>query len=208
MTPRYFRGNEIASPRKIVYIEDCEVLTLARLLSNSNRSISTTAAITKNIRLKMLKKIVFLASIAITHLAHAQAITTCQNPEGYSYHHFYGPVPKVKSGFTKDKITGGMVTLQKVGDGKYDILFVDATKQIISAVGDGGSVTLLRRGKKDVTFVHAYPGKVIELYTFWEDTEGRPKYDIVQSKGGDSMKIHKSSIMIGTCSSINFELIN
>jgi hypothetical protein len=176
---------------------------------NNNRSITTFAATAKNLIFqKMLKKILLLASIVSTPLIYAQAITSCQNPEGYSYHHFYGPVPKVSSGFTKDKITGGIVTLQKVGDKKYDILFVDVYKKIISAVGDGGSVTLLRRGKTDVTFVHAYPGKVIELYTFWLDTDGQSKYDLVQSKGGDSMQIHKSSIMIGTCGPIDFKLID
>jgi len=101
-----------------------------------------------------------------------------------------------------------MVTLQKVGNGKYDILFVDVYKEIISAIGDGGNVTLLRRGKTDATFVHSYPGKIVELYTFWVDTEGQPKYDLVQSKGGDSMQIHKSAIMVGTCGTINFKLID
>jgi len=156
----------------------------------------------------MLKKVLLLVSIVSTPLTYAQAITSCLNPEGYAYYHYSGQVSKTNSGFTKDKITGGMVTLQKVGEKEYDILFVDTYKQIISAVGDGGSVTLLRKGKTDVTFVHAYPGKVIELYTFWVDAEGQPKYDLVQSKGGDSMKIHKSSIMIGTCSPINFKLID
>jgi hypothetical protein len=156
----------------------------------------------------MLKIILLLGSVFFTSLTHAQAITSCKNPEGYSYHHYSGQVPKANSGFTKDKVTGGMVTLQKVGEKKYDILFVDANKEIISAVGDGGNVVLLRRGKADATFMHSYPGKVIELHTFWIDSDGLAKYDLLQSKGGDLMQIHKSSIMVGTCGAINFSLID
>jgi len=138
----------------------------------------------------------------------AQPITSCQNPEGYAYYHFSGKVPKANSGFVTDKITGGMVTLQKVGDKKYDILFVDSLRQITSAVGDGGNVVLMRKGESDATFMHSYPGKVIELYTFWIDSDGLPKYDLVQSKGGSSSPIHKAAILVGICSAINFKLID
>ena len=85
---------------------------------------------------------------------------------------------------------------------------MDANKQIISAVGDGGKVMLLRKGKTDATFVHYFSGKVVELYTFWIDAEGVPKYDLVQSKGGDLMPIHKSAVMVGTCTQIKFELLD
>jgi hypothetical protein len=156
----------------------------------------------------MLKIILLLVSVFSTSLMHAQTITSCKNPEGYAYYHYSGQVPKANSGFTKDKITGGMVTLQKVGEKQYDILFVDANKQIISAVGDGGNVALLRSSKNDATFMHSYPGKVIELYTFWIDSDGLPKYDLIQSKGGSSSPIHKAAILVGTCGPINFKLID
>jgi hypothetical protein len=155
----------------------------------------------------MLKKVFLFLIFFGSSLTQAQPITSCKNPEGYAHYHYSGQVSKANSGFTKDKITGGMVTLQKVGEKQYDILFVDATKQIISATGDGGVVMLLRKGNKDATFAHFYAGKVLELYTFWIDTNGQPKYDLLQSKGGDLMAIHKSSIMVGTCGAINFSLI-
>ena len=98
--------------------------------------------------------------------------------------------------------------MQKIGDKKFDLLFVDSYKKIISAVGDGGSVILFRKGKTDVTFVHSFPGKVMEWYTFWIDLDGMAKYDLVQSKGGDLMPIHKISIMVGTCGPINFKLLD
>jgi len=156
----------------------------------------------------MLKKIIFVFIFLSSSVTQAQSITSCKNPEGYAFYHHSGQVPKERSGFVKDKITGGMVTLQKVGEKQYDILFVDAYKQVISATGDGGTVTLLRKGNKDATFAHFYAGKVLELYTFWVDTNGQPKYDLLQSKGGDLMQIHKSSIMVGTCGAINFALID
>jgi len=156
----------------------------------------------------MLKKVFFLLVFLGSSLIQAQSITSCQNPEGYAFYHYSGQVSKTNSGFTKDKITGGMVTLPKVGEKQYDILFVDANKQIISAVGDGGKVLLLRSSKNDATFMHSYPGKVIELYTFWIDSDGLPKYDLIQSKGGSSSPIHKASILVGTCGPINFKLID
>jgi hypothetical protein len=156
----------------------------------------------------MLKKVFFLLVFLGSPLSQAQPITSCKNPEGYAYYHYSGQVSKVNSGFTKDKITGGMVTLQKIGEKQYDILFVDANKKIISAVGDGGNVVLLRSSNNDATFMHSYPGKVIELYTFWLDSDGLPKYDLIQSKGGSSSPIHKAAILVGTCGPINFKLID
>ena len=156
----------------------------------------------------MLKKVFFLLVFLGSPLSQAQPITLCKNPEGYAYYHYSGQVSKVNSGFTKDKITGGMVTLQKIGEKQYDILFVDANKKIISAVGDGGNVDLLRSSNSDATFMHSYPGKVIELYTFWLDSDGLPKYDLIQSKGGSSSPIHKAAILVGTCGPINFKLID
>ena len=155
----------------------------------------------------MLKRVFFLFAFLGSSVTQAQPITSCKNPEGYGYYHYSGIVTKADSGFNKDNISGGMVTLQKMGEKKYDILFVDATKQIRSATGEGGVVMLLRKGIKDATFAHFYAGKVIELYTFWIDTNGEPKYDFLQSKGGDLMAIHKSSIMVGSCGAINFSLI-
>jgi len=48
---------------------------------------------------------------------------------------------------------------------------------------------------------------VIELYSFWVESDGKAKFSMIQSKGGDNMPIHKSSVLVGDCDSINFELI-
>ncbi len=156
--------------------------------------------------MKLLTTIFALCAVASA--TNAQTIATCQDPDGYSYYHYSGVVPKGNSGFTQDKITGGRVTLQKLGAKKYDIVFHDAVSQTTSAVADGGEVILLRKGKNDATFGHFYPGGVIELYTFWTDADGQKKYDLVQSKGGYVNPIHKISILVGTCSQINLQAID
>ncbi len=138
----------------------------------------------------------------------AQTIATCGKPEGYAYYHYAAMLPKKDSGFTKDKISDGMLTIQKMPDSSYDILIVDASKTIRSMVQDGGKVMLLRKGTKDATFILYFPAGSLELYTFWVDSEGQAKYDSLQSRGGDGAPFHKSSVMVGSCDVINFPLID
>lgn len=154
-----------------------------------------------------IRIIVVLAFILLPSLVFAEVITSCQNPKGKAFHHFQGLTPKESSGWQDDKITGGITMLQKLGKGKYDILLVDVRKKVISlSQDDGGSVTLFRKGKKDASFLYHYPGTVLEIYTFWQDTEGNYKLDMISSKGG-SWLIHKSSILIADCTRIDFSLI-
>ena len=155
----------------------------------------------------MKKSIFCFFAILFSSTLFAQTIANCKNPEGFAYFHHAGIVPKKDSGFQKDKITGGLTSLVKLPDGKFDIVIVDIRKEIISMTQDGGRVALLRRGSKDATFLHFHPGMVTEIYTFWIDAEGKAKFDLLQSKGGDKMRIHKSSVMVGDCSSIDFDLI-
>jgi hypothetical protein len=138
---------------------------------------------------------------------NAQEIATCKEPEGYSYFHHSSIVPKDKSGWSSNNISGGITTLTKNQNGQYDILILDATKTIKSYVQDGGKVLLLRKGEKDATFLHVYPGNIIEIYTFWTTSDGKNKFDMLQSKGGDDMLIHQSGVMVGECGNIRFELI-
>lgn len=139
--------------------------------------------------------------------AFAQAVANCSDPEGHAYYHHYPPVSKKESGFQKDKITGGLTTLQRLDNGDYDILIVDFRKQVISFRQDGGRIMLLRRGTNDATFLVTFPGMTIELYTFYTDADSVKRFDILQSKGGDGMPIHKSSVMTGTCSELDLHLV-
>ncbi len=140
-------------------------------------------------------------------LAFAEDITTCKNPTGMAYYHHANIIRKKDSGWGKDKISDGRLTLKKISDGEYDILIYDATKTLFSLKQDGGQIILMRSGENDATFLHFYPGRVIELYTFWKDLSGKFKYDLIQSKGGDLTLVHKSSVLIGSCTEINFEVI-
>ena len=147
--------------------------------------------------------------IGLSISVNAQEITSCNDPKGYGYfhHHQGGLMSKSESGWSEEKITGGITTLKKLSDGKYDMLIVDIRKKIISFREDGSEIVLLRKGVDDATFLHIYPDNVIELYTFWKDGEGKYRFDMLQSKGGSNLPIHKSSVMTGLCSTVKFDLI-
>ena len=154
-----------------------------------------------------MKKIVFFFIAFYSTLTFAQTITNCRNPTGYAYYNHSGVTSKKESGFQTDKITGGITSFVKLPDGKFDINIVDIRKQIISFTQDGGRVVLLRSGNSDATFLHFHQGMVIELYSFWLESDGKAKFSMIQSKGGDNMPIHKSSVLVGDCDAINFSLI-
>jgi hypothetical protein len=135
-------------------------------------------------------------------------IATCTDLTGSAFYHGAALLERKDQGWEKDSIKGGRTTFKKQMDGKYDILIMDVRKALFSLRQDGGEVILIRRGEKDATFLHMYPGKVIEIYTLWQDLDGVNRFDLLSSKGGDGMPIHKSSVMTGICSDINFEAIN
>jgi len=111
-----------------------------------------------------------LASLLFCAVASAQDLATCTSPTGHAYYPNKGLVKKKDSGWSVDKISGGIVTLKKLSAKEFDILWVDTTKSIHSAVQDGGLVRLLRTGESDMTFLVFYPGQTIELYTFMQET--------------------------------------
>lgn len=156
---------------------------------------------------KVWRWALFVLFFCLTSNASAYEITNCRNPQGHSYFHHASSASRDDAGWQKDSITGGLTTLQRLNDGTYDILLVDVRKKIISLRQDGGEVLLLRKGSADATFLHIHPGMVMEMYTFWTDAAGHAKFDLIQSKGGDGMPIHKSSVLIGDCDEIHFNLI-
>ena len=148
-----------------------------------------------------------LPFVAFVGSVHAATVVTCKDPKGYANLHHYGVLKKEGSGYAEDAITGGLTTLVTNEKGQFDLLFTDVRKQIISTKSDGGEVVLLRKGKNDATFMLYYPGMVIELYTFYRDNDGKEWYDLLQSKGGDKMPIHKSAVLTGTCTGLNLSLL-
>lgn len=145
---------------------------------------------------------------ALPNFGAAQVVAKCGQLEGYSHYPYRPPVPKSQSGFQKDRVTGGLTTLQKLPNGEYDILIVDARKQVISYRQDGGRILLLRRGRTDSTFLVVFAEMAIELYTFYWDADGISRFDLMTSKGGDRITMHKSSLMTGQCSELNLDLIS
>ena len=145
--------------------------------------------------------------VSFNSSAFAADIAKCGELKGYVNFHHHGLVPKNKSGFTEDAISGAMTTLVRAPDGTYDILLIDASKTIQSFVADGGQISLFRKGVSDATFVHFNAAGVIEIYTFWQDQEGSYKYDLITSKGGDGIPIHLSRVLTGGCNFIDFSII-
>jgi hypothetical protein len=145
-----------------------------------------------------------LALLTFSGAVFSQEHATCKNPEGHSYFFQRGIVQAKESGWTKDKISSGILTLRKNGSEDYDILYVDATRQVHSTKGEGGVVKLLRAGENEMTFILFYPGSTIELYTFLQDDTGKGRLSILTSKGGDSLVPYKQSILVANCSAITF----
>ena len=158
----------------------------------------------------MINRYLAVAILLLTPIASSATtdIATCTDLSGNAFYHGAALVQKKDQGWKRDQITGGRTTFKKLKDGTYDILILDAMKKLYSVRQDGGEVILLRKGEKDATFLYLYPGRVIEIYTLWQDLDGANRLDLLSSKGGDEMPIHKSSVMTGLCNQIDFASIN
>ena len=153
-----------------------------------------------------------LPAVVLCLLAHSslaqETVAVCANPEGYALYHHSMLVPKDKSEFRKDAVSGGLITLHRLPNGEYDILLVDARKKKpISDRNNGAEIELARRGSNDATFLAMFGGRAIEVYTVYENAGGINRFDILQNKGGDRMPVHKSSVMTGNCSELRLELL-
>lgn len=137
----------------------------------------------------------------------ATDIASCSNPSGKGYYPETGIVSAKDSGWSEEKITDGITKLAKLDDGEYDILFVDARKEIISARQDGAHIMLLNRGESAASVLVVYPGKTAEVYTFIVTTSGKLEYIQTLSRAGDGVLITKASVMRGDCDYINFDAL-
>lgn len=150
-----------------------------------------------------------LASALMIHSQSAFAIdiAACSNPTGKGYYPEIGIVKRQDSGWQDEAIAGGITKAIKHDDGSFDILFVDARKEIISAVADGGTVLMLNRGERQVSFLVVYPGKTAEVFTFLTNNSGKSEYIGVLSRAGDGVLITKAAVMRGDCDYINFDAL-
>ena len=150
--------------------------------------------------------VIFIVLVCSFH-AHAADIASCSDPSGKGYFPEIGLVGKKDSGWSDEKITGGITKVAKIGENEYDILFVDVRKDIISARQDGGRVILLNQAKNAFSMLVVYPGTTAEVYTFLKDNSGKLEYVHTLSRAGDGVLITKASVMRGNCSYINFDAL-
>ena len=153
-----------------------------------------------------MKKIVLTSLLIFSSFTcYSQTqIAACENPSGYIYYPYISPVPKDKSGWIEDKITGGKSILVKNQSG-LDLIYIDSVKKTpLSSVDDGGKVILLRKTGNQISVLVNYES-VTEIYTYWRTDGGQLQYSIIQSKNGMvSGTVSKSGVMVGTCQFINF----
>lgn len=150
--------------------------------------------------------LILLFGLLVSCNCFAEDIAQCSNPSGKGYFPYLGKVAKKSAGWDDEKITGGIVTLSKIGVDEYDIRFVDSTKRIISSKEDGGKVILLYRGEQEVSVLVVYR-QTVEAYNFYVDKAGKAEYTNVISRAGDGVMISKASVMRGDCQFVNLNLI-
>jgi hypothetical protein len=151
--------------------------------------------------------VVIAASVMASPGATAEEITTCREPSGTAYFHYSGLVDKKGSGWQSDKIGGGAVTLVQNSDLSFDILYLDTRKKPISSVQDGGIVRLLRQSGDALTLLVHYAGATTEIYSFFREKDGQSRFTMMQSKTGAGAVVPKSSILLGLCETIRFDLV-
>ena len=154
-----------------------------------------------------MKAVIFFCLLACGLPANASDIASCSDPSGKGYFPEVGLVGKKDSGWSDEKITGGITKVAKVAENEYDVLFVDTRKDIISARRDGGRVFLLNRGKSAFSLLVVYPGTTAEVYTFLKNNSGQLEYIQTLSRAGDAVPITKASVMRGNCSYIRFDAL-
>lgn len=150
-------------------------------------------------------KIIALVAVAIaTFPAYGIDLASCSNPSGKGYYPEFGIVSAKDAGWVEEKISAGITKIIKTETGEYDILWVDARKDIFSATQSGGQVMLLNRGKNVFSILVVHPGKTAEVYTFLKTTSGKLEYIQTLSRAGTGALITKAHIMRGKCEYINF----
>ncbi len=149
---------------------------------------------------------ILFAILMIAPSSIAATLATCVNPEGHAYYNLDGGTTETQSGWTKDKVSKGVFSLQLTDSG-YDLLFVDARKAIFSSRGDGGNVILMSHSAKDAVILVNYQKEgTIEIYKFFEDGKGGKKFAMFTSRTY-SAPDPKSSLMVGDCSFVDFNNI-
>lgn len=152
-----------------------------------------------------LTNLALVFSLGPSIASAAQEIASCGAASGHAYFHSSAIVPADKAGWQKDAITGGVTTIVRKDDGKYDILVLDATKQIKSLRDEGGEVMLVRASPTEAAFLYVNT-TTVEIYAVWKDAAGRPRMDLLQSKGFPAL-VGKGSLLVGSCSLLDLSAL-
>ena len=135
--------------------------------------------------------------------SHSLTIANCGPSKGISYFTYSGITSKEDSGFENDGISEGSVTLSKNSE-LYDILYKDATGTIASSRQEGAEIYPIILNPLSITLASIYPGEVIEIYSFWIESDGSAKYSLQASRHTNPL-INKSSLFVGDCSFLNIQ---
>ncbi len=128
-------------------------------------------------------------------------IASCSQPTGRAYYPELGITTTETSGWKDDGIKNGIVQLSKIGKNKYDIVFVDTYRRIISSVEEGADVLMLSYDKNIISFLVISSGKTVDIYTFLKNNSGKLEYIHMTSR---SILMPKFSVMRGNCDFIHF----
>ena len=153
----------------------------------------------------IMKRALALGFLGVASAAvNSQEIATCRNPAGRAFYHLDGAVGKSDSGWTDDKISGGVFTLVRNGK-DIDLLYVDIRKKPISSTQDGAIVRILRNSLTTITVLVYYPdGASTEIYSFFKELDGSHRFTLLQNNTGGAAMYPKSSLLVGSCEPINF----
>jgi hypothetical protein len=111
----------------------------------------------------IIASLIILALHTSTAKAQVKEIAVCGDLTGYSYNHNSRIVQRTDAGWVKDQISRVKTVLKEISPDKYDLLVLDASGSIWSAVQDGGKVLLLRKSPSELTFLHRTSAVVIEI---------------------------------------------
>ena len=154
----------------------------------------------------MNRLLLIMAFLALPHIS-AGNIASCEGLKGWSYYPNKGDlITKENSGWDQDAISKGKTTLTFSETEGIDILFVDVVGDINSSKDQGAKIELVFLDQDSVTVSSYYFGQSMELYSFWINNEGLPKYSLHQAKGPGNL-LRKDSLLVGNCSYLNMKPI-
>jgi len=137
--------------------------------------------------------------------AESKILADCGSMSGYAYYIETDPAMKGMGGWKSDKISSGSVRLIAKDNQSIDLVFGDSRDKEISTKQSGGEVLPLRLNKDELLLIIIYEGATTEVYHFYKEGSSY-KYSSYQNKSFN-LPISKDSLMIGTCTNIDFEKV-